>query len=157
MTTTKQQTDDLRELLGSEAPSGKSKDEFEFDFAGGGDLDAGWQDCTVKGFENAVSQAGNPQFVWQLHFDESGRILTMYTPFSLVWKVTESLRAVGIRPPEGDGGKTSIAKFSRADVIGKKCKALIVMEEYEGAPSPKVKKIAPRSSTAASKSQVIPD
>ena len=81
--------------------------------------------------EQAVSQAGNPQFVWTFaiidgeHKDMEFKSFTALTPAAM-WKVAETVTALGL------GSVGTKVKFSRSEVLGKRCIATIEESEYKG-------------------------
>lgn len=81
--------------------------------------------------EQSVSNAGNPQFVWTFAIvggNYDGREFRSYTALtpSAMWKVAETVTALGL----GTAGQK--IKFTRSEVLNRKCIATFEESEYKG-------------------------
>lgn len=94
--------------------------------------------------EQAVSQSGNPMFVWTFTIVEGEyqgkdyKVYTATTPAAL-WKVAEVVTALGV------GQTGQVVKFKRSDVLNKECGAVIEDTEYQGSTRSAIAKIVPLS------------
>lgn len=94
--------------------------------------------------EQAVSQSGNPMFVWTFTIIEGQyqgkdyKVYTATTPAAL-WKVAEVVTALGV----GQSGQ--VVKFKRSDVLNKECGAVIEDTEYQGSTRSTISRIVPLS------------
>lgn len=101
--------------------------------------------CLVQllNVESAISRnSGNRMWVWDFAIrsylepkevgdDFNGELVKVYTALSkqAMWKLDETLRALGV--PIAEGGAV---KFKKEDVLGVVCKAAIKHSEYNGKP-----------------------
>lgn len=106
----------------------------------------GQYEMAVDHVESAVSKAGNPMFVWHLsvsdaHQDHAGKTLklwTVTTPAAL-WKLQEVCVALGLEPEDGQ------YQFTSSTVRGKKLRALVIEDEYDGNKTSKIESVFPLS------------
>lgn len=90
--------------------------------------------------EQSVSKGGNPMFVWTFEISEGehsgfqSKVFTAITPAAM-WKVAETVIALGI------GQTGAVVKFTRSQVIGKECGALIEQTEYNGATRSQISRV----------------
>jgi hypothetical protein len=134
-------------------PQAGGEDEvFEEDFTDVDDefpvADEGSHHAKVIDFEKADSKQGNPQYVWQFRItagESKGIELRYWTSLlpQARWKAVETLVAVGVAT------KGSVAKFTKADVVGKPCIIEVIHEEYEGRNTHKIKKVHAPSKDSA--------
>lgn len=93
--------------------------------------------------EKATSKAGNPMWVWYFtivegeYSGEDFKIYTAITPAAL-WKLTETLDAIGML--EDDGRPK---KFSKADVVNTLVQMEIIPDSYQGTPKASLDRVKP--------------
>ena len=78
-----------------------------------------------------VSNAGNPQFIWDFVItqgSEAGKDMKLFTALTpaAMWKVAEVVVALGV----GQIGQQ--VKFKKSDVVGKECVGVIEKQTYKG-------------------------
>jgi hypothetical protein len=127
-------------------PAAGNDEVFEDDFSNveltGGMVPAGVYLCRVSGFQTSTSNAGNPQYEWELtviHGPYTGQTMKFWTSRlpQARWKVAESLEAIGI------AAQGTIARFRLSDVVGRPCLAEVKEETYQGVTRPKVQRLLP--------------
>lgn len=125
---------------------------FEEDFTNdesttGYHVQKGFYHAILIDMEKGMSQAGNPQYIWQfklLSGEGKGREFRYWTSLlpQARWKVIETLEALGVK------AQGSIAKFKRSDVVGKPCILLLEDDTYEGQTTSKIQRVMrPNEST----------
>ena len=135
---------DLKPGKPADLPQSGDDETYEEDFTDVEDgfpiAEEGSHYAKVIDFEKSDSKTGNPQYVWQFRItagkskDIEVRYWTSLLPQAR-WKAVETLVAVGI---EAAG---SIAKFTKADILGRPCILEIIHEMYEERNTHKVKKV----------------
>lgn len=78
-----------------------------------------------------VSNAGNPQFIWDFVItqgEQAGKDMKLFTALTpaAMWKVAEVVVALGV----GQVGQQ--VKFKKSDVVGKECVGVIEKQTYKG-------------------------
>ena len=124
--------------------SGSPSDSFEVDLSGVAlnsfTIPDGNYKVKCVDIEQSVSKGGNPMFVWTFEVSEGqysgfqSKVFTAVTPAAM-WKVAETVIALGV------GQSGSVVKFTRSQVIGKECGALIEKTEYNGQERSQITKV----------------
>lgn len=127
-------------------PQAGDDEVFEEDFTDVDDefpiADEGAHHAKVIDFEKSDSKQGNAQYVWQFRITagkDKGMELRYWTSLlpQARWKAVETLAAIGV------AAAGSVAKFTKADVIGKPCIIEVVHEVYNERNQHKIKKVHP--------------
>lgn len=86
----------------------------------------------LVGVEQGMSKAENPMYIWDFiivddpqYAGREFKVFTALTP-SAMWKVAETVEALGI------GAQGSVVRFTREQVISRRCKGIIEKTEYDG-------------------------
>jgi hypothetical protein len=94
------------------------------------------------GVESGISQSENPMYIWDFVIVDNpkyqGRefkVFTALTPAAM-WKVAETVEALGI------GAQGQTVRFTRKDVLNKKCKAEIQKTMYNGQERSQIQKLS---------------
>ncbi len=134
--------------MGSETPmphnTPSTGETFEIDLSGvptGYTIPNGEYTVELMNVEQGVSKSDNPQYIWYFevvdHPQHSGwelRVFTALTPAAM-WKVAETVEALGLT------GQGNTIRFKRSDVVGKRCRAVVEEQEYNGTVRSQISKL----------------